>query len=109
MGNSHAIGEAVQITGDETLTWNQIYKAIANVLDVELKPYYVTLDFLTQCSKYDFEGSLIGDKAASVVFDNTKLKRLVPEYVATKRFDQWCDTVIDALERAKKDIIADLG
>lgn len=128
MGNLHAIGEAVQITSDETLTWNQIYEAIADALHVELKPYYVTSDFLSQCSKYDFEGSLIGDKASSVVFDNSKLKRLVPEFVATKRFDQgiketinyvlahkecqiedpefdqWCDTVIFALEKAKKEI-----
>ena len=128
MGNIHAMGEAVQITSDETLTWNQIYKAIANALHVTLQPYYVSSDFLTQCSTYDYEGSLIGDKAASVVFSNDKLKRLVPEFVATKRFDQgisetleyilahkeyqiedpefdtWCDKVIGALEKAKKEI-----
>jgi len=125
MGNLHAIGESVQITSDETLTWNQVYSAIANVLGVKLKPYYVASDFLAKCAPdYDFAGSLIGDKANSVVFDNTKLKRLVPEFVATKRFDQgirevienvlatpalqvedaefdaWCDKVIDALEWA---------
>ena len=42
MGNKHAIGEAFQITSDETLTWNQIYKSIAEALGVELKPYYVS-------------------------------------------------------------------
>jgi len=130
MGNIHAIGEAVQITSDESLTWNQIYLAIANVLGVEFKPYYVPSDFLAKCSSYDFEGSLIGDKSNSVVFDNSKLKRLVPEFTATKRFDQgvrevienvlatpalqvedeefdkWCDRVIQeldcAIERIKK-------
>ncbi|MCL1881533.1 MAG: NAD-dependent epimerase/dehydratase family protein [Oscillospiraceae bacterium] len=128
MGNIHAIGESVQITSDESLTWNQVYTAIARVLNVELKPYYVPSDFLSKCSGYDFTGSLIGDKANSVVFDNTKLKRLVPEFVATKRFDQgirevienvlsnpnlqeldpefdnWCDRVISAMEDAVKKV-----
>jgi nucleoside-diphosphate-sugar epimerase len=124
LGNIHAIGEAVQITSDETLTWNQIYRCIATALGVELKPYYVPSDFLAKCSNYDFEGGLIGDKANSVVFDNTKLKRLVPGFTATVRFDQgvrmtienilanedlqnedpefdaWCDKIIAALDTA---------
>lgn len=128
MGNVHAIGEAFQITSDETVTWNQIYKSIADYLGVEFKPYYVASEFLHQVSNYDFEGSLIGDKANSVVFDNTKLKRAVPDFVATVRFDQgvkqtidfvlshkeyqiedpefdeWCDRVIMALEKAKDEI-----
>lgn len=129
MGNIHAVGETVQITSDESLTWNQIYQAIANALEVELKPVYVSSAFLDACSTEDYKGSLIGDKANSVVFDNAKLKRLVPEFVATTRFDQgvketiqyvlshpeyqvedpafdrWCDRVIDALEQAVKEIL----
>jgi len=128
MGNIHAIGEAFQITSDESVTWNQIYKAIADTLGVEFKPYYVPSDFLHAVSNYDFEGSLIGDKANSVVFDNSKLKKAVPDFVATVRYDQgirktveyvlaheefqtpdpefdeWCDKVIAALENAKKEI-----
>ena len=126
MGNKHAIGEAFQITSDESLTWNQIYQTIADVLDVELKPYYVPSDFLAAVSDYDFTGSLIGDKANTVVFDNTKLKQAVPGFVCEYRFDQgvrkviencklhlelqrddpefdqFCDKVIAAMEAAKK-------
>ena len=126
MGNIHAIGEVFQITSDETLTWNQVYQGIADALGIEWTPYYVASDFLKAVSDYDFEGSLIGDKANSVVFDNSKLKRAVPDFVATVRFDQgvkmvvdyvmshpeyqkedpefdaWCDRVIAALEQAKK-------
>jgi len=122
--NIHAIGESVQITSDESLTWNQIYKSIADALGVELKPYYAPSDFLAKCSKYDFTGGLIGDKANSVVFDNTKLKRLVPEFTAKVRFDRgvrmtvenvlankalqredpefdaWCNKVVAALDKA---------
>lgn len=129
MGNPHAIGEAFQITGDETLTWNQIYAAIAAALEVPLYPYHAASDFLAAAGKargYDFEGSLTGDKAESVVFDNSKLKRAVPDMGTTVRFDQgirraldyafahpqecqrpdpefdvWCDSVIRVLEEAK--------
>lgn len=129
MNNPHAIGEAFQITSDETLTWNQIYECVAKALGVKLNPYYVSSSFLSDVSDYDYTGSLIGDKANSVVFDNTKLKRAVPglnmnvrfeegikktvDYVLTHKecqkedaeFDAWCDRVIDALENAKKDIV----
>lgn len=131
MGNSHAIGEAFQITGDETLSWNQIYQTIADALGVELKPYYVSSSFLNDAGKkygYDFEGSLIGDKSVSVVFDNSKLKHIVPAMRTNVRFDQgvrialsyvlshleayqedpefdsWCDKVIETLENAKRSI-----
>ena len=91
MGNRHAIGEAFQITGDETLTWNQIYQTIADALGVELKPYHVSSDYLSAVGDkygFDFEGSLTGDKSVSVVFDNSKLKRVVPDMRTTVRFDQ---------------------
>ena len=59
---------------------NQIYQCIADALGVELKPYYVASDLLDALGPYDFKGGLIGDKANSVVFDNTKLKRAVPGF-----------------------------
>lgn len=130
MGNVHAIGEAVQITSDETLTWNQIYACIARALHVELKAVHVASEFLDACGDYDYRGTLIGDKANSVVFDNTKLHRLVPGFTAATRFDQgvketigyilahpdcqkedpqfdrWCDRVIEVLERAKHELLS---
>lgn len=126
MGNPHAIGEAFQITNDETLTWNQIYSTIARCLGVELKPYYVSSYFLAATGKYDMLGSLIGDKANSVVFDNRKLKAAVPDFRPTVRFEQgvaeaianvmahpelqqedpafdaWCNQVIAAQDNALK-------
>ena len=128
MGSRHAIGEAFQITGDETLTWNQIYQTIADALGVELNAYHVASDYLTAVGKhagYDFEGALMGDKAVSVVFDNRKLKALAPDmttrvpfhqgvrialdYILSHPecqrpdpdFDAWCDRVIAALEASK--------
>ena len=87
MSNYAAIGEAIHITSDEALTWNTIYDCIGEALDVEVKKIHISTDFLVEC-KADLEGGLIGDKANTVVFDNSKIKRLVPDYVATVRFDQ---------------------
>ncbi|ANA80069.1 NAD-dependent dehydratase [Paenibacillus glucanolyticus] len=125
MGNIHAIGESVHITSDESLTWNQIYGIIADALGVQLNAVHVSSEFLDATSTQDFRGSLWGDKANSVVFDNSKLKRLAPDFVAAIRadqgikqtvrhilshpelqredaeFDEWCDKVISALEKAK--------
>ncbi len=129
MGNVHAIGESYHITSDESVTWDQIYRVIADELGVAYKPYYVASDFLNAAGKYDYEGGLIGDKANTVVFDNSKVKRAVPGFVCTVRadqglrrtvrhmlntpalqtedpeFDAWCDKVIGALEKAKEDIL----
>ena len=58
MGNPHAIGEAFQITNDESLTWNQIYQLLADKLGVEYKPYYVSSDYLDAVAPYDYRGGL---------------------------------------------------
>ena len=128
LGNPKAIGEAFQITSDESLTWNQIYECVGNALHVTPTLYHVASDFLAAvCPKdYDLTGNLIGDKAATVIFDCSKLKRAVPGFQATTRFDegvrrcvdyllahpelqvddpefdQWCDRVIAAQECAKQ-------
>lgn len=82
LGNPQAIGEAYHITSDEVLTWNQIYQEVGKALGVDLKMVHVPSDLI---AAYDPEalGSLIGDKANSVVFDNRKIKQLVPEFVCT--------------------------
>lgn len=128
--NPHALGEAFQITGDETLSWNQIYRTVASALGVEFKPYYVASDFLAAVAPegYDMAGNLLGDKAVSVVFNNSKLKSVVPDFTThicfaegcrravahilahpelqqeDPEFDRWCDAVIDGLEKAKEGI-----
>ena len=127
IGDPRAIGEAFHITSDESVSWNEIYHAIADALGVELKPYYVSSQTLADMSDYDFVGSLIGDKANSVHFDNSKVRAIVPDFKAEitakegirrtvenilahpeyqhpdEEFDSWCDRVIAALEKAKKD------
>lgn len=87
MSNSGAIGEAVHITSDEAITWDKMYDCIGDALGVEVKKVHVSTDLLVSC-KPELEGGLLGDKTNTTVFDNSKLKRLVPDFVATMRFDQ---------------------
>lgn len=85
LGHQQAIGHAFHITSHETLTWNQIYAAVAEAAGVEAKIVHIASDFIAACLP-DMTGTLIGDKAVSVVFDNTKIKRFVPNYCATTPF-----------------------
>ena len=87
MDNIHAIGETFHITSDETLSWSQVYRTVGRALGVEPQLRYIPSDLLAECSHFDLYGSLLGDKAHSVVFDNSKIKRAVPEFNCTTRFD----------------------
>ena len=124
VGKQEAIGEAYQITSDESFTWNQIYEMLAELLGVPFIPMYVPSAFLAEYSPYDMQGNLLGDKANTMVFDNGKIKKLVPDFHTEKplkqglaeciayvnahperqredpEFDKWCDCVIEAWQQA---------
>lgn len=85
LDNPLAIGNAFHITSDEVLTWNQIYQFIGRAAGVEPNLIHIPSDFIIAKSPKD-EGGLLGDKAVSGVFDNSKIKMFVPDYVATVPF-----------------------
>lgn len=83
LGNPQAYGQIFHITSDEMLTWNQIYTFVANAAGVE-KPELIHIASETIASFDQVWGaSLIGDKAHSMIFDNSKIKRLVPEFACS--------------------------
>jgi nucleoside-diphosphate-sugar epimerase len=92
MGNQRSIGHSFHITSDELLSWNQIYQAMAEAAGVELKAVHIASDFI--CREADkmgqswMWGNLLGDKANSAIFDNTKIKDFVPGFEATIPFRQ---------------------
>ena len=79
LGNNKAIGEAFQITSDQVLSWNQIYLEAYRALGLEPNIIHIPSDLIASYDP-DSLGGLIGDKANSEVFDNSKIKRFVPEY-----------------------------
>jgi nucleoside-diphosphate-sugar epimerase len=94
LGHRQAIGHAFHITSDEVMTWDQFYRITAEAAGVEAKIIHIASDFLGACNP-DEIGSLTGDKASSVVFDNSKIKRFVPGYCATVPFAQGIQRTID--------------
>ena len=102
MGNQRSIGHSFHITSDEVLSWNQIYQAMAEAAGVTLNAVHISSDFI--CDEADklgqswMRGNLLGDKANSAIFDNSKIKNFVPGYLATipfregiKNTVQWFD------------------
>jgi nucleoside-diphosphate-sugar epimerase len=100
LGNIQAIGHAIHITSDEALTWNQIYEAIAIAAAAKLKPVYIPSDFICKFNP-ELTGTLLGDKSWCAVFDNSKIKRLVPDFVATVPFSQGVKRSIEWFEADK--------
>ena len=87
LGHQQAVGHAFHIPSDEVLTWDQFYTETARAAGAEPNIVHIPSDFLMAVSPGE-EGNLLGDKAVSVVFDNSKIKRFVPDFVATTTFAQ---------------------
>lgn len=85
LGNPAAIGEAIHITSDEVLTWNRIFEITAHAAGVEPKLVHVPSEVIARVDR-EWGAGLLGDKMHSMIFDNTKIKRLVPGYQATIPF-----------------------
>jgi nucleoside-diphosphate-sugar epimerase len=87
LAREQAIGHAFHITSDEVMCWDQWYRLTAEASGVEPHLVHIPSDFIAACVP-EARGGLLGDKAVSVVFDNTKIKRFVPGYCATVPFTQ---------------------
>jgi nucleoside-diphosphate-sugar epimerase len=85
LGNPRAVGEAFHITSDEWLTWDQIHRMLADAAGVATELVHVSSETIA-AHDAEWGGSLIGDKAHSLVFDNAKVKRFVPGWEATIPF-----------------------
>jgi nucleoside-diphosphate-sugar epimerase len=101
LGQPAAVGEAVHITSDEVLSWKQVHEEIARALGVEARLVHVPSDFIARIDARR-GASLLGDKAWSTLFDNAKIRRLVPGFAARVPFAQGVRASIAWLE-AKED------
>ncbi|MEO8094010.1 MAG: SDR family oxidoreductase [Pseudolysinimonas sp.] len=93
-GNPHALGGPVHITSDESLTWNAIAGLFGRALGVEPNTVHVTSDAIAR-ELPEVAAGLLGDKAHSVLFDNSKIKSLVPGWVATTPFAEGAREITD--------------
>ena len=93
LGHTRAIGEAYTITSDDVLTWNQIYELLATAAGAEPRLVHVTSKAIAKVDP-DRGASLVGDKAHSMIFDNSKLRSVVPDYVATIPFERGAREIV---------------
>jgi nucleoside-diphosphate-sugar epimerase len=93
LGNWRAIGEAFHITSDELLTWNQVFGFLAHAAGVAPRLVHVPSEVIARFLP-DLGPGLLGDKSHSVVFDNSKIKRFVPDFAATIPFSRGAEELI---------------
>jgi nucleoside-diphosphate-sugar epimerase len=93
LGNNHVIGDALQITSDEWLSWNQIFEIVARAAGTSARIVHVPSDVI---AAYDpqWGAGLLGDKTHSMIFDNSKIKRLVPEFICTTPFTRGAEEIL---------------
>jgi nucleoside-diphosphate-sugar epimerase len=94
LGNNRAIGEAFHITSDEILNWNQIHEILGWAAGAPpLQIVHVPSDLI---NAYDpvWGAGLLGDKTNSMIFDNTKIKRIAPDFACTIPFTRGAEEMI---------------
>jgi nucleoside-diphosphate-sugar epimerase len=111
LGHQQAIGHGFHITSDEILTWNQVYEAVAEAARAPLRAVHVASDFI--CEVGDsmgwqwMRGNLLGDKAQSVIFDNSKIKCFVPGFKATIPFKEGIKRTVKWFEADPRRMVID--
>jgi nucleoside-diphosphate-sugar epimerase len=93
LGHPRTVGEAFHITSDDVLTWNQIAETLAAAAGVTARIIHVPSDAIAAADP-DWGAGLLGDKAHSMVFDNSKLRSVVPGYLATIPFEQGAREIV---------------
>ncbi len=94
LGNPRTIGDAFHITSDDVLTWNQIVEALASAAGTKARIVHVPSDAIAVADA-GWGAALLGDKAHSMVFDNSKVRAVAPGFVATIPFEQGAREIVD--------------
>ncbi|MBT3338688.1 MAG: SDR family oxidoreductase [Anaerolineae bacterium] len=94
LGNSAAIGDVFHITSDQWLSWNQIYEEIARAAGVEAKLVHIPSEVIARYDK-DWGDGLLGDKTHSMIFDNSKIRRVVPDFNPKTPFSEGARQIVN--------------
>jgi nucleoside-diphosphate-sugar epimerase len=93
LAHPRTLGEAFHITSDDVLTWNQITGALAAAAGCTADIVHVPSDLIAAADP-DWGAGLLGDKSHSLVFDNSKLRSVVPGYRAVIPFEQGAREIV---------------
>ncbi len=106
-GNERALNDYFHITTDEVHTWDRFYKIIGQVIGIDPNLLHIPSDFINRFAP-DWGAGLLGDKARSGVFDNSKIKRVVPGWKAVIPFAEGIKESIDWFEEKPERMKPDL-
>jgi nucleoside-diphosphate-sugar epimerase len=107
LGRPEAVGDSFHITSDHAPTWNQVYSWLAHAAGAEANIVHVPSEAIAKLHP-DLGPGLIGDKAHSMVFDNSKVKALVPEFATTVTYSDAASDAIAWLDaHPERQIVAD--
>ena len=93
LGRDDAVGESFHITSDEWLTWDRIHHILARAAGTTAEIVHVPSQVIHDYDR-EWGESLLGDKTHSMIFDNSKIKRFVPDFAATIPFSQGAEEII---------------
>jgi nucleoside-diphosphate-sugar epimerase len=93
LGHRRTLGEAFHITSDDVLTWDQIAETLAAAAGAEARIVHVASDAIAAAVP-EWAAGLLGDRTHSLVFDNAKLRSVVPDYVASIPFEQGAREIV---------------
>lgn len=94
IGNPATLGEAYHITSDEVLTWNRIYEIVAEAAGTTARIVHVPSDSIN-CANSDWGGALLGDKAHSLIFDNSKIRSVARAAVDFIPFERGAREIVE--------------
>ncbi|RFB93717.1 RNA-binding protein [Rhizobium leguminosarum bv. trifolii] len=86
-GKRAALNDIFHITSDRAHIWDDIQKTIARLLGVEAKIVHVPTDTLIRYNP-EWAGPLLGDKAWTAIFDNSKVKRVAGDFNCAESLDE---------------------
>lgn len=86
MGKRQAVGHAFHITSDEAMTWDAYLQIIAGAVGEKAEITHIASDAIARRIPEQYD-ALVGDKAQTAIFDNTKIKTFVPGFTAAVPFE----------------------
>jgi len=93
LGKKEALAEVFHITSDMYYSWDRIAQILAEKSGFSPDIVHIPSEVI---ARYDQKigASLMGDKTHSMIFDNSKIKKLVPDFNCTIPFEEGAEEII---------------
>jgi nucleoside-diphosphate-sugar epimerase len=97
LGNPKTYNDYYHLTSDKSYTWIEIFEMLKKVTHSRSELIYIPIEKIADHFP-DYYGSLLGDMRESVLFDNTKIKNIAPNYVSKTGYEDIVSDVVSWYE-----------